>query len=242
MKSWEIVSLVLKLLASKAVVGITTEELNDIGEAEILRLGGISINKGYFPTWAKTAFPSAICISINEELCHGIPGQRKLIEGDIVTFDLGVKKDDLCGDAAFTMGIGELSNRDERLLYYGRKTLEEGISKVKAGVKLKDIARAIELYAGSRGYVVNHTFSGHGIGKEMHEKPAIPHVTWPNLGEEELQVGQMICLEPILTYKDTFGYPINDWEWKTTDGKKSCMFEHQIEVLENGARILTTHL
>ncbi len=248
-KPWEIASEVLELLSSSAKVGMTTKELDEIAEKKVIELGEIAYNKNYKPEWAKTPFPSTLCTSINEELCHGIPSDRKLMDGDIISFDIGVKKDGLCGDGALTIGIGTLSNKDERLLRYGKQTLMEGIKIIKAGIQIKEIARVMEQYAGLRGYVINHTFGGHGIGKTMHEDPFISHVTWPGnekmekLGEYVLKEGQMICLEPILTYKDKLGFPsTNGWTWKTRDGKKACLFEHQIEVEKDGYKILTNHI
>ena len=242
MQAWEIVSDVLKLVSGAAQPGMTTLELNDIGEKRVLELGGTPYNKGYHPQFAKTPFPFAMCIGVNNQLAHGFPSDYKLQEGDLVSFDLGVKKDDVCGDGALTIGIGAISNKDERLLYYARKTLEEGIKVIKAGIQTKEIAKAMETYAGLRGYVINHNFSGHAIGKEMHEDPMIPHVTLPGFGEEALKEGQMICLEPILTYKDKMGRPTeNGWTWETRDGKKSAIFEKQILVKKDGYEILTTH-
>jgi methionyl aminopeptidase len=249
MKPWEIVSEVLRLVSSTARVRMATEELDKIAEKKIIELGGTPYNKGYKPEWAKTQFPATLCISINDELCHGIPGKRILLDGDIVSFDVGVKKDGLCGDGSLTIGIGNVSDRDERLLRYGKQTLMEGIKIIKAGIKISEIARVMEQYAGLRGYTINHVFGGHGIGKKMHEEPFISHVTWPEeskmgkAGEYILKEGQMICLEPILTYEDKFGFCSTDgWTWKTRDGKKSCIFEHQILVEKDGYKILTNHI
>ena len=242
MKSWDVVSDVLKLLVSNVKPGITTQELNDIGEKRVIELGAIPINKGYHPKWANSPFPAAVCISVNDEIAHGIPSERKLENGDTIILDIGVKKDGICGDAALTVGVGEISNRDDRLLRHAKMTLEEGIRHIRPGVKLKELARLMQTFALQRGYIINYRFCGHFIGKEMHEEPMIPHVTWPGLGEQELKVGDMFCLEPILTYKDKFGVPVNDWVVKTTDGKKAAMFESQILVTDDGCQVLTTHI
>lgn len=242
-KAWEIVSDVLRLVSQEAKPGVTTLELNNIGERRVLELGGTCYNKGYKPKFAPTPFPFAMCIGVNNELAHGFPSDEKLVEGDLVSFDIGVKKDNLCGDGALTVGVGKITHRDERLLHYARKTLEEGIKLIRAGVKTKEIARAMEQYAGFRGYVINHNFCGHAIGQEMHEDPLIPHVSLPGFGEDELKDGQMICLEPILTYKDKLGKPKeNGWTWETTDGKRSAIFEEQILITKTSYEILTTHL
>lgn len=249
LKAWDIVSSVLKFLTKKIKPGITTRQLDMLAEEIILKMGGTPYNKGYLPKWAKTPFRTTLCTSVNDELCHGIPSNRQLVDGDILSLDVGVKKDGLCGDGAITVGVGTLSNKDERLLRYGKQTLMEGINIIRDGVRLKEIARVMEVYAGLRGYVINHVFGGHGLGSEMHEPPFISHVTWPmgskmaQEGEYILKAGDMICLEPILTYKDKIGYPdANGWTWKTRDGKKSAIFEHQLLVKENGHDVLTTHL
>ena len=239
-KPWQIVVDTLELLKKGAVVGITTKELDGIGEANIIELGGIPINKDYHPTWAKTPFPNAICISINNELCHGFPSERKLENGDTVIFDLGVRVGELCGDAAITVGIGNLSNKDERLLRVAKQTLEEGIKYVRAGRNIKDISRAIEIFALHRGYVTNENFSGHTIGENMHMSPAVPNFYNSKQEDVFLEEGQMICLEPILTYFDRKGYPMeNGWTWQTWDHQKVAMFEKQLRVLKDGCEVLT---
>ena len=248
MKAWEIVSDVLKLLSKEARIGVTTQSLNDIGEKKIIELGGIPVNKGYLPPWAKTPYPASICISINDEIVHGIPGNRVLENGDIVNFDLGVEKDGECGDAALSMGIGEISNRDERLLYYAKKTLEEAIKIIKPEVLVKDISKVIELFATTRGFLPNRNFGGHGIKENMHQEPWIPNTTFPETlgsGERALRVRDRICIEPILTFKDGDDRGVlqdNGWTVKTRDGKKSAYFEHMLEVVEGGHKILTTHI
>lgn len=247
-KPWEIVSEVLRLMSLTAGTGITTQHLNDLAEKKVLELGGTPYNKGYKPEWAQSPFPATLCTSVNDQMCHGIPSDYKLKDGDIISLDIGVKKDGLCGDGALTIGVGNISNRDERLLRYGKQTLMEGIKIIKPGVQLKEIAHTMEQFAGLRGYVINHVFGGHGIGATMHEPPFISHVTWPKghkmaiEAEHKLKEGDMICLEPILTYQDKLGFPSTDgWTWKTRDAKKACMFEHQILIEKDGYKILTNH-
>ena len=248
MKPWAIVSDVLKLLAKEVKPGITTQSLNDIGERRILELGGIPVNKGYVAPWAKIPYPKSVCISVNDTIVHGIPSEYKLQEGDLVNFDLGVEKDGLCGDAALTVGVGKISSRDERLLYYAKKTLDEAIKIIKPGVRVRDISTVIELFATTRGFLPNRNFGGHGIGEKMHEDPFIPNATWPELlisGDKTLRVRDRICIEPILTFKngDDRGIVQADgWTVKTRDGKKSAYFEHQIEITEDGHKVLTTHI
>lgn len=255
MNAHEIVSHVLKKLIPHTRVGVDTLTLNNIAESEVLRLGGIPINKGYKPEWAASAYPAVLCTSINEELAHGIPSYRKLKEGDLITYDLGVRKNGLAGDAAITVGVGKLEPRDRALLKTGKKALLAGIAVLRDGVQVREIAKAIEKVARSKGFVVNRSFTGHGIGKQMHEAPHIYHTNnWLFNHPEEykkfekymnitLHAGDVICLEPIVTYRDHFGRKSKDgWAWVTKDGKKAVMFEHMIRITETGHEVLTTHI
>ena len=242
-KPWEIVSETLKTVAAAVRPGVSTLELDAIAEKKILELGGTPYNKGYKPDWAETPFPGTLCTSVNDTIVHGIPSDYILNDGDIICLDVGVKKDGLCGDAALTVPVGEFSSRDERLLRYAKNTLYVGIDEIKAGIKIKQISAAMEKYAKQMGFLPNLAFCGHSIGTEMHEEPLVPNYEIPGLGEDTLVAGQMICLEPMLSYKDNLGVIQEDgWTVKTKDGRKSAMFEHQILVKEDGYEILTTHI
>lgn len=244
-KPWEIVTDVLKLMAVEAKAGVTTKELDALAEQRIIALGGTPYNKGYQPKWSQTPFPATMCISINDELVHGIPSDRKLEDGDVVTFDVGVKKDGLCGDAALTVGIGKIRTRDKKLLNASKRALYAGIEKVKAGAKVSEISLCIDTCAQIYGFKTCISFSGHGIGKEMHEAPYVPNVRIPSkfLPDEELKVGQMICIEPTLTKLDRIGVRMIDgWTFKTRDGSNAAMFEHQLRVTQDGCEILTDHI
>ncbi len=247
MKPWQIVSLVLLELEKAAVPGASALDLNNLAEQKIIELGGIPYNKGYQPKWAKTPFPYSICVNINSEIAHGLPTANKILkDGDVVSFDLGVKKDDLCGDAALTVIVGDQEKargNAERLLRYTKRTLYRGIEMVKAGVTCREISHAMEYYASQMGYVTNLRMAGHGIGKEMHEYPRIPAAILEGMGDEVLVEGQMICLEPILTYRDRMGvYTADGWTLKTQDGRNSAIFEHQLLVTKDGCEILTDHI
>lgn len=255
MKAYEIVTTVLLEMQKLAVVGANLLELDKRAEEMVLELGGKPYNKGYNPKWAPVPYPATLCIGVNDIIAHGIPTDYNLQDGDLVSFDLGVIKDGLCGDSGFTMGIGEVSNRDQRLLYYAKNTLYAGIEKVKAGVTVWEVAKAMEMYATMRGYVINQNLSGHGIGKEMHQDPKIPAFTYNRenrmidimLGasmDYVFKEGDTICLEPFLTYKDRSGFisEIDKWTIRTRDGKKSAFFEHMLEVTKDGCNILTQHI
>lgn len=242
MTAWEIVSATLKTVSAFVIPGVTTKELDARAEKTVLDLGGVPINKGYKPNFATVPFPGTLCTSVNDEIVHGIPSDRILVEGDIINLDIGVKKDGLCGDAAMMVPVGNISSRDERLLRYAKHIVYEAIKQVKAGVQIKEISSAIEWYAKRMGFITNLRFCGHGIGTEMHMDPTIPNWDLPGFGEEKLVAGQMICIEPMITYKDKWGMLMPDgWTVKTDDGKNSAFFEHQLLVTEEGCNILTDH-
>lgn len=246
-KSWEIVVEVLNKLRERAIPGASCVKLDILAQKIIKENGGVPFNKGYKPKWAKTPFPSAVCFSVNNEIAHGFPtlddGSPKILkDGDIVNFDVGIKKDGLCGDAAITVGIGDISSRNERLLINAKKTLEEGIRNIKDGVKVGEISRAMETFAESRGFVLNKNLTGHGIGKEMHMEPRIFNFyALDNLGNNViLREGGMVCIEPQLTYKDRIGMQSdNGWTILTRDGRNSAFFEHQALITKDGHKILT---
>lgn len=255
MNAHEIVSHTLKLLAEHTRVGVTTLTLNNLAEKEIRDLGGIPACKNYKPEWADSPFPAALCTSVNNQIAHGMPSERKLKDGDLINFDLGVTKDGECGDAALTVGVGNISSRDRELLKTAKKALLAGIAVLRDGVEVREIAHEIEKVAKSKGFVVNRTFAGHQIGKEMHQEPYIYHASnwlfnFPNQFHEyekymkvRLTEGMVVCLEPILTYSDRFGTRANNhWTFVTKDGGKCAMFEHMIRITKTGHEVLTTHI
>jgi methionyl aminopeptidase len=255
MKIWDIESEILKELASHVRPGITTMTLNNLARGLIKQYDVASFNRNYYPTWAESPYPYETCISVNDEIVHGLPSERVLREGDLVNIDLGIIKDGVCADAALTVPVGKISDADAELLHYAKRALYAGIERVRAGVRVEVIARAIEDAAWYKKFVVNANFTGHAIGSEMHEKPFIyhcrnPYYDNPEMATEyqkymdvELKAGQIICLEPAITRGDRFGEPgANGWVWKTRNGQKSCLFEEMIEVLPDGYKILTSHL
>lgn len=241
-----LVSQILKVVCAKADVGVSLIELDKFAEEMILKQGGVPYNKGYHPKWSKTPYPATLCTNVNSSVAHGIPTDYKLQDGDIVNFDLGVKVGEFCGDAAITIPIGELSGRNERLLRYARRATYAGIDVCRAGVDVIEVGRAIQKYANLMGFVVNENMCGHGIGKEMHEKPMIPNFSARDDEAEKytgvLKAGQVVCIEPMLTYKDIAGVLQPDgWTLKTGDGKNSAMFEHMVLITEEGHKVLTDH-
>lgn len=235
--------------------GVKTSTLNNLADDMIKELGGMSMTKGYLPAYSRRRFPGEISIQVNSQIGFGVPGLYKLKDGDIVSYSLSVKKDGVCADGSLSVGVGEISDRDRLLLSQARKALYAGIKKVKAGVTLREIGEAIESKANSKGFVVSHTFTGHGIGVDPIMEPPIYHCknwlyNWPGeykkmeeIMNTKLVEGQRICLEPALTEKDPFGRLMdNHLTFCTRDGQKSAVFEHTLEVTATGCNILTTHI
>ena len=240
----KIVSAILKRLAELCVAGRTGKELDTIAGELIKEHGATSYNKNYHPEWAKVPFPANLCVSPNGVVVHGIPNDYNFKDGDIITLDIGIKKNGLCGDAAITVPIGEVSNANKRLIYYARMAVYEMLSTIHAGVNTRDIADHIHKWAMQRGLTMFRTIGGHAIGKEMHEKPTIY-----NTVEDEkhtyadLEEGQVICIEPILTNgADAMGSVLSDgWSRVTLDGKYAAQFEHMARITKDGYELLTDH-
>lgn len=244
LKPAKIVSQVLKEMAAMVAPGVKTSQIDDFAAKRIEELGARSYNKGYKPQWAQAPYPAVACIGVNFVICHGIPSEYELKEGDIVTLDLGIIDDEgNCGDAALTVPVGEVENKRSRLMYYAKQTLYEVIKHVRDGVSTEDLAKVINYHAMSMGYLVNRRFGGHAIGKEMHMTPKIFNTPEPVHFYEKLKAGQVICIEPMLTRgKDNMGVSLdNGWTIVTHDKKETAMFEHMILVKEDGCEILTDH-
>ena len=213
--------------------GITTKELDQVAEEYILLKGARPAFKGY------RGFPATLCISINDEVVHGIPGQRRLKEGDIVSLDVGVNYLGYFGDAAITFPVGEVDPEAKRLLDVTEKALYIGIEKAKVGNRLFDISYAIQSWVESHGFSVVRDFVGHGIGRELHEEPQIPNFGMPHQGPR-LGKGMVFALEPMVN-EGTYEVKVlsDGWTVVTADGKRSAHFEHTIAITENGAEILS---
>lgn len=244
MKAYEIISTVLKEMAAMAKPGVKTIDIDAMAEKRIKELGAKSYDKGYKPEQAKTAWEWVSCINHNNIIAHGKPSEYVLQEGDIVSFDLGIIKGGVCADAALTVGVGEISNTRSRLLYNAKQVLYEAIKFMVPGANTEDLAHIIEYHALSRGYLVNRRFAGHRIGKEMHMKPNIYNTNEPTHKYAKLKVGEIYCVEPMITVgKDNLGFCVDPdgWTFTTGDGKDSAFFEHMIEITKNGPKVLTTH-
>jgi methionyl aminopeptidase len=232
-RSNAIVAEVFEKLKKMIEPGITTKELDQVAEEYILLKGGRPAFKGY------RGFPATLCISINEEVVHGIPGQRRLKEGDIVSLDVGVDFVGYFGDAAITLPVGEVDPEAKRLLEVTEKALYIGIEIAKRGNRLFDISYAIQRWVESHGFSVVRDFVGHGIGKDLHEEPQIPNFGAPHQGPR-LEKGMVFALEPMVN-EGTYEVRIlsDGWTVVTADGKRSAHFEHTIAITEDGAEILS---
>jgi methionyl aminopeptidase len=235
-----IVASVLDILKSRVRPGMRTEELNVIAAEETRKRGGKPSFKGY------RGFPANLCVSVNDEIVHGIPGERILHDGDIISLDFGVILDGFQGDAALTVGVGNVSQEAKWLMETTEGALRAGIAAARPGAKLGDISAAIETHAESRGYSVVREYTGHGIGREMHEDPRVPNCTQPSFGlmpgtGPELQKGMTLALEPMLNIGD-WGTKVDDnlWTVRTRDGSLSAHFEHTIAITNGGPEVLTS--
>jgi methionyl aminopeptidase len=232
-RSNAIVAEVFERLKGMIAPGITTKELDQVAEEYILLKGARPAFKGY------RGFPATLCISINEEVVHGIPSQRRLKEGDIVSLDVGVNFVGYFGDAAITLPVGESDPKAERLLEVTEKALYIGIEKAKVGNRLFDISYAIQSWVESHGFSVVRDFVGHGIGRDLHEEPQIPNFGVPHQGPR-LETGMVFALEPMVNEGTSAVRVLSDgWTVVTIDGKRSAHFEHTIAITEDGAEILS---
>ncbi len=215
--------------------GVTTKFLNDIAETYIYDNGGVPSFKGY------NGFPASLCISINDRVVHGIPGNNIVKDGDIVSVDCGVKKNGYHGDYAYTFLIGNVKPEVAELVKATKESLYEGIKAAVSGNYTGDIGYAVQSYVESRGYSVVRELVGHGIGKSMHEKPNIPNYGQKGIGYR-LKSGMVICIEPMINLgKRSIIFENDGWTVRTSDGLPSAHFEHQVVIRENQAELLSTY-
>jgi methionyl aminopeptidase len=213
--------------------GVTTEELNRLGEEFIRSKGCTPSFKGY------EGFPYSLCISINSEVVHGFPSKRKLKNGDIVTLDIGACWKGYHGDSGWTYAVGEVDDDKKYIMEHTEKALYKGLDEIKPGARIGDISHAIEVYAKEHNLGVVKELCGHGVGTDVHEDPEVPNYGEPNTGPR-LKEGMVLAIEPMLT----LGSPRvflhdNDWTVETQDGSISGHYEHTIVVTKDGYEILT---
>jgi len=229
-----VVASILKTLSKEIKAGMTTRQLDNIAVRELARYGAAPSFKGY------GGFPASLCVSINEEVVHGIPGSRVICEGDIVSLDFGAIVDGFHGDAALTVGVGNISSQAKQLLETTRGSLEAGIAIARPGVHLSDISAAIQHYAESRGFSIVREYTGHGIGRELHEEPQIPNFGPPRHGPT-LHKGMTLAIEPMVNVGGwRTNVKSNHWTVVTADGSLSAHFEKTIVITDGEAEVLTT--
>jgi methionyl aminopeptidase len=237
-ESCRIVAETLQLVKSKIKPGVTTEELDLIAEDYIRSNGGIPAFKGYTQP-GTPPFPGSICASIDEEVVHGIPGKRILKEGEIISIDVGVLKNNYYGDAALSVGVGEISELKKKLLDVTEKSLYEGIAQTIVGNRIHDISYAVQNYVESNGFSIVKDLCGHGVGRFLHEDPSIPNYGIKGTGAK-LKNGMTLAIEPMVNAGDWRVKTKDDgWTVVTADGLPSAHFEHTILVNGNKPEILT---
>ncbi|MBP7792811.1 MAG: type I methionyl aminopeptidase [Candidatus Goldbacteria bacterium] len=233
-KSCEIVRKVLNRLKEMTRPGLSTMDLDEEARKITKKFGAKPAFLNY------RGYPGAVCISVNEEVVHGIPSPKRILkDGDIVSIDFGVVYDGFFGDAAETVPVGHVSPVAEKLINVTRESLYKGIEKARPGNKLFDISSAVQEYAEKNGFSVVRDFVGHGVGKKLHEEPMVPNFGRPGTGIK-LENGMVLAIEPMINEK---GYEVNilddDWTVITRDGGLSAHFEHTIVITENAPEILT---
>ncbi|OQB45606.1 MAG: Methionine aminopeptidase 1 [Firmicutes bacterium ADurb.Bin153] len=232
-KSGKITAAVLAMMGELARPGVTTGELDRKAERLILDMGGKPAFKGYMD------YPSTLCTSVNDEVIHGMPGDRVLEEGDILSIDTGAVLDGFYSDAAVTLPIGDVSEEASRLMEATRRSLEKGIEAARAGGRLGDIGNAVQSVAEGAGYSVVREFVGHGIGRKMHEPPNVPNYGAKGTGIR-LVGGMTLAIEPMVN-QSSHQVRVDDdgWTVRTRDGGLSAHFEHTVAITDEGIVLLT---
>jgi methionyl aminopeptidase len=233
---------ILRKMAAAVKPGVTTAELNKVARIELDRAGAIGLSKNYPEYKPNTGFPAETCISVNEVVVHGIPDDRKLQNGDIVTLDLALSLNGYCADTAITVPVGEISPAKQKLLDITRGTLELALQHMKPDRKWSDIARLMQYNVERAGFSVVREFVGHGIGRSMHEDPKVPNfVTQEQLrGDFKLRPGMTLAVEPMVVIGDREVNQLKDgWTIVTRDHQPAAHFEHTVAITENGIDVLT---
>ena len=228
-----VVGQTLQLLVQAAKPGVVVKDLDKIVRREYQKRGVTPTFLGYM------GYPATVCVSVNEELVHGIPGERVIEEGDLVSIDLGATYKGFVGDSALTIGVGEITPEAQKLIDVTRESLWRGIRAATAGVRLGVISHAIGEYIESEGYGVVREYVGHGVGRQMHEEPQVPNYGPADRGPV-LRKGMVLALEPMVTVGDWHTKKHGDgWTVSTLDGSLCAHFEHTIAITDGEAEVLT---
>lgn len=233
---------VLRIVGEHAKPGVSTAELNSLTHELIGEIPGDTPSfYKYKPAGARRPFPAAICISINDEVVHGIPNEnaRTLESGDIVALDAGITREGLVVDSTITVGVGEVDEKGRRLIEAARVSLERALSAAKAGNKVGDISHAIQTYAEGEGYALPWEFGGHGVGYGVHEEPFVPNLGEPGTGAVLVE-NMVLAIEPILVEGSAEVVEAGDgYTFNTRDGSRSAEFEHTIVITKGEPIVLT---
>jgi len=237
-ESSRIVAEVLRLVGSSIRPGVTTKELDELAEDFIRSADAEPAFKGYEGV-AKTPFPGTLCTSVDQEVVHGIPSSRRLREGEIVSIDVGVRKNGYYGDAAMTFAVGQTTAEKSRLMQVTKEALAEGVREAVAGNFVQDISFAVQSCVEGGGFSVVRDLVGHGVGKELHEEPAVPNYGKPGMGMK-LKNGMTLAIEPMVNLGSWRVKVAPDgWTVLTQDGLPSAHFEHTIAIVDGKPEILT---
>lgn len=232
-RAGQVVGHTLDMVGKTIRGGMSTADLNEVIDEYLRDHGAIPAFKGY------GGFPASACISIDEEVVHGIPGERVIRDGDIVSVDVGSIVDGFYGDSARTFAVGEVSEEKQALMENTRQCLQAGIDKARSGNRLGEISAAVQATAEAAGYGVVRALVGHGIGRKMHEDPQIPNFGSPEAGPV-LKTGMVLAIEPMINLGTWEVYTKSDgWTYVTADGKPSAHFEHTVAITDDGPRVLT---
>jgi methionyl aminopeptidase len=232
-RAGRVVAAALEALRGACKPGVATGELNELAERTIREAGAVPSFLGY------RGFPASVCVSVNDEVVHGIPGRRRLEEGDIVGMDVGAIVEGYHADGAVTAAVGRISPGARRLVRVTREALERGIAQAHAGRRLLDIARAVQSHVERHGYAVVRDLVGHGIGREMHEPPQVPNFV-EHGDDAELEVGMTLAIEPMVNEGDAaIARDADGWTFRTRDGTLSAHWEHTVAVGRDGPIVLT---
>jgi methionyl aminopeptidase len=242
-RAGEMVASVLDRVCAMVRPGLATAELNREAEALIAAAGAEALFKGVVNPAARFPFPAALCISVNEEVVHGIPGSRILLDGDVISIDCGVRLNGYCGDAARTVAVGKIDAESQRLLDVTQQALDLAVREIRPQRMWSEVATQIQQLVESAGMAVIREFVGHGIGREMHEEPKVPnyHDRAQRRHDFRLEPGLTLAVEPMVAlggaavqYADA-----DAWAIVTRDGRNAAHFEHTIAVTEGGVQVLT---
>jgi methionyl aminopeptidase len=241
-RAGQVVMAILEELRQAVRPGITTAALDALAVRELKRHGATSNFKGYTPIQGIKPFPGVICASVDETIVHGIPGRYVLREGDILSIDFGAVVDGWHGDSAITVPVGAISAEAQRLLDVTREALDRGIAAARGGNRVMDISRAIQTYVEGEGFSLVRQYTGHGIGRTLHEDPTVPNYVDPKIANPLLRPGMVMCIEPMVSVGRPGTRELSDrWTVVTADGSLAAHFEHTVAITAGAPEVLTAH-